>query len=107
MTTSIAADMSAKYFNGSWKNIHKTSGDCSCNSCIDIQFDKPEDSSCVASNQIFLNARYEYDKKNRLITDLNTMTTSWLDNMLIIQANNEIRRKMDVWKSDSLYVYIK
>ncbi|MEW6730427.1 MAG: hypothetical protein AB1489_03715 [Acidobacteriota bacterium] len=49
------------------KWLREDAEDCFCNECLDIQFDKVNESFCVESNQIFVSAYYKLDEANKKV----------------------------------------
>lgn len=41
--------------------------DCPCNECLDIQFERVDESFCVAGNQIWVSAYFVLDEKNEQV----------------------------------------
>ncbi|MCY1083448.1 hypothetical protein [Archangium lansingense] len=78
-TADLKTRLTGRWFPGSAEeDAHEIDG-CFCGRCLNIQFDKTDDSLCVESNQISVSAYYELDEANKRVaiyfkepTDLGT-----------------------------------
>ncbi|MBJ6752713.1 hypothetical protein [Geomonas anaerohicana] len=48
---------------GKWVKVGADAEDCACGDCIDIRLEGKLEPFCVESNQIYLNVRYQFDKR--------------------------------------------